>query len=599
MSKRKDSRSRPRGGASSLQGELPLDQDRRTPIYTSDAGRRRADIDRLKWAKAVERAMEPVMITDSDGNIEYVNPAFEAIAGYSAGEIQGKNSRLLNPNTKDSFYDAALKKTRSGQTMSGVSINLHRDGSLYYLEQTLTPVKGKDGITTHCIATGRDISEHIEAESQLWHLSHHDLLTGLPNRSYFSEHLSVVLPKAQNQQSQVAVIFLDLDHFKNVNDSLGHKTGDSLLRAVAERLKIHCRTEDFLAHIGGDEFAIIMESLNDDSAAATTARNILAALAMPFCFAEHELFASASIGIALFPRDGNNVDDLARAADTAMYRAKESGRNCFRFFSWDMSTRVYRRLTIETELRHALEREEFFLHYQPLVNANSGKMDSVEALIRWNHPERGVVSPSEFVPVLEECGLITAVSEWVLRTACGQLKHQPGSTASPIRFGVNLSAHQFRKGSLLESTRKILQETSINAQNLVFEITESVLINDAQEVRATLGILKEMGVQIAIDDFGTGYSSLGYLKRIPIDMLKIDRAFIYDLSPTSKNAALVRAIVTMAHALGMQVVAEGVETHYQMALLREYGCDQIQGFYVSEPLVAEKVKALQLWPGRT
>ena len=510
MNRRKNSRpDRTSGGVSpTLQGDLPIEHERRSALCSNFSGRRRADGERLKWAQA------------------------------------------------DNFHCP---------------------------EQTFMAGGGKP------LATGRGISERMAAESQVWYLSRHDLLTGLPNRSYFSERLTETLAQAKNQH--LAVIFLDLDHFKNINDSLGHETGDTLLRAIAKRISPYCRPQDFLARIGGDEFAIVIEGL-DDAGSTGIAHNILTALAIPFCFAEHELFTSASIGIARFPQDGMSVDDLTRAADTAMYRAKEAGRNCFRFFSSDMSTRVHRRLSMETELRHALDRDEFFLRYQPLINANSGKIDSVEALLRWNHPKGGVVGPADFIPILEESGMITAVSEWVLHTACDQLKYKHDPLLTPIRFAVNLSAHQFGKNALLDTTQKILSQNGIDAQNLVFEITESVLVNDAPEAKATLRVLKEMGVQIAIDDFGTGYSSLGYLKHIPVDILKIDRGFIVELSPTSKNAALVRAIVTMAHALGLQVVAEGVETAYQLALLREYGCDQIQGFYISAPLAAERVKAM-------
>lgn len=465
------------------------------------------------------------------------------------------------------------------------------------LDSSFTSTNNQTELTKDC-ASGREISERMAAESQLWYLARYDLLTGLPNRSYFSECLAESLAHAQIQSSQIVVLFLDIDHFKNINDSLGHDAGDKLLRAIAKRIALHCRKQDLLARIGGDEFAIILETSAaeadsvENTIESTIAQNILSSLAEPFYFDEHELFASASIGIARSLFDGTNVDDLTRAADTAMYRAKESGRNCFRFFSWDMSIRVHRRLSMETELRHALDRNEFFLHYQPLTNAVSGKINSVEALIRWNHPKRGVVGPVEFIPILEECGMINAVSEWVLRSACIQLKDHRDSQVTPVRFAINLSAQQFSNSSLLNSTRRIISETGVDAQNLVFEITESVLVRDALEAKVTLGHLKDMGVQIAIDDFGTGYSSLGYLKHIPVDILKIDRAFIFDLSPTSKNAALIRAIVTMAHALGLEVVAEGVETVHQLALLREYGCDQIQGFYVSAPLAAEELKAM-------
>lgn len=435
---------------------------------------------------------------------------------------------------------------------------------------------------------------HLENDRSRESISHclqcRDLLTGLPDRNQFLEQTNEAKKSALSNHHLVAVLLLDLDHFKNINDSLGHEMGDLLLSAVGDRLQAVVKGNGLLARLGGDEFGLLLKNVQGADHAADWAKAIIGQLNKPFLVREQELFISGSIGIALFPNQEELNLDLIRAADTAMYRAKEQGRNIFRFYEPQMSTKISRRLTLETDLRHALERDQFSLRYQPLANVVGGEIRSVEALLRWNHPQRGFISPLEFIPILEESGMINSIGDWVLETACTQLKSSP--EIPPIRFAVNLSAQQLRKHNWINTTKQILRKTGVSPDRLVFEITESVLITNPVETNSILHSLKDLGIKIAIDDFGIGYSSLNYLKRLPIDTLKIDQTFIFDLNAKSNNGELVRAIVAMGHALGMNVVAEGVENQGQWDLLRELGCDVIQGYFVSEPLGLIDLKGL-------
>lgn len=560
--------------------------------FTEASSSRSAEITRKVFA-AVEHAADPVMMTDRHGYIEYVNPAFEQVTGHNAQDVLGKRPGLLRSGVQDEeFYQKMWTTITGGETFRGVFVNRKKDGSIYYLEQAITPLKDDQGEITHFISLAKDISDRIAAEDRFWRLAHYDALTGLANRSLFRERLDQTVAHAQRHDELAAIIFLDLDGFKTINDSLGHSIGDHVLKAVSERIVAMARVEDTVARLNGDEFALIMIDIIDKNRVATIARKMLDAFTEPFIIANQEFFLTVSIGIAVYPFDGELTDDLVRAAETAMYRAKEEGRNSFRFFTADMTTPVVQRLALETQLRRALQYNEFFLEYQPLVNTSTGEMRSVEALLRWRHPQRGIVGPNEFIPVLEESGMINPVGHWVLKTACLLFAASNDPELNPVRFAINLSAHQFWRDNLIEMTERILNEAGTDPHRLVFEITESVLIKDAAETKAILTGLKDMGIQIAIDDFGTGYSSLGYLQRFPIDTLKIDRAFVVDLASKKESAALVKAIVAMADALGMNVVAEGVETLQQVELLQEYGCNIIQGYAISLPLPADKLKSV-------
>jgi diguanylate cyclase (GGDEF)-like protein len=422
--------------------------------------------------------------------------------------------------------------------------------------------------------------------------ANHDPLTQLPNRTLLQDRLGHALARAQRSHRQLAVLFIDLDHFKRINDSLGHAAGDSLLRVVAERLQTCVREEDTVARLGGDEFVILLEELPHGELATRVARQVIQALSPPFRVAGHEFFITSSIGISVFPKDGEDAQTLLKQADTAMYRAKEQGRNTFQFYTAALNVAILARLNLEHDLRYALERAELRLHYQPQVDLACHRVIGVEALLRWQHPQRGLVSPSEFIPLAEDTGLILPIGEWVLRTACAQGKAWQDQGLGPLRVAVNLSARQFLQLELPAVVAETLQESGLPAACLELEITESLLMHDLDGAIGTLRGLKAMGVQLALDDFGTGYSSLSYLKRFPLDRLKIDRSFVGDITSAADEAAIALAVIALAHSMRLQVLAEGVETATQLAVLQSGGCQQMQGFYFSRPLPVEAITLL-------
>ena len=434
----------------------------------------------------------------------------------------------------------------------------------------------------------RDIEERRKVEESFRYLAHHDALTSLPNRALFRDRLDHAIAQANRYGYKVAVMFLDLDRFKAINDTLGHNAGDELLKIVGDRLRNCVRDCDIVARLGGDEFTIIVEDIVEDADAAVVANKILDAVAQPFNLLGHEVFITTSVGITLFPNDDHDADNLLRNADAAMYQAKESGRSNYQFYLPDMNIRARERLKMESSLRRAMERSEFTLHYQPRVDMESGQIMGAEALLRWRHAEMGTVSPSEFVPILEDTGLIIPVGEWALRTACAQNRQWQEMGLPPIRVAVNLSVRQFFQRDLAELVSQVLTETGMEAQYLELEITEDSLLDSNHMNTTTLTRLKELGVHISIDDFGTGYSSLSYLRRLPIDTLKIDQSFVRDITSGSDGAAIASAIIAMASSLRLKVLAEGVETDEQLSFLRSQGCDEIQGFSFSHPVSAEE-----------
>lgn len=437
----------------------------------------------------------------------------------------------------------------------------------------------------------RDIVRRRQVEQRLDDLAYYDPLTGLPNRRLFLDLLGQALARARRGDRLVAVLFLDLDRFKLVNDSLGHVVGDELLRSVGGRLASCLRTTDTVSRLGGDEFTVILEHLSSSEDVARIAQKLLDAVAVPLVIEGHEIFVSASIGIALFPTDHGDRDALIKSADTAMYSAKEEG-GAYRFYSADMNARAFERLTLETGLRHALKRGEFVLHYQPLVDFRSGTMVGVEALVRWQHPERGLLSPDKFIPLAEETGLIVPLGEWVLRTACAQAKAWQGCGYPALRVAVNLSRRQFQQKNLVQTVSQVLAETGLDPHRLELELTESLLIHDAEGTIAMLHALHAMGIRLSIDDFGAEYSSLGYLKRLPINTLKIDQSFVRDIATSRDDASITKAIITLAHCLNLNVVAEGVETEGQVEFLRSEQCNEMQGWYFSHALTTEDLGRL-------
>ncbi len=430
-----------------------------------------------------------------------------------------------------------------------------------------------------------EVAERRIVEQRVTHMAHHDVLTGLPNRTLLTDRVDQAIARANRSGGKLAVLFLDLDRFKNINDSLGHSVGDQLLQAVSKRLSACLRNEDTAARLGGDEFIVSLPQVAGGSEAANVAARILAELSKPFSVCGHELPAEASIGIALYPDDGDNTLTLMRNADTAMYHAKEAGRGNCQFFSPSMNVRVNHRLSTETSLRRALDHGEFSVHYQPLIELGTERIVGAEALLRWPQKDNRIVSPAEFIPVAEETGLIVPLGEWVLREACAQARAwqqlQPG-----VRVAVNLSARQFRQKGLVGIVEQALRDSGLDADLLELELTESMLMHHADDAVQTLGQLDDMGVRLAIDDFGTGYSSLSYLKRFPIHTLKIDRSFVNDISTDPDDAAIVTAIVAMGHGLNLDVLAEGVETEAQAAFLRSLSCDLAQGFHFGRPMPA-------------
>ncbi|MEO6697092.1 MAG: EAL domain-containing protein, partial [Gammaproteobacteria bacterium] len=460
-----------------------------------------------------------------------------------------------------------------------------------YHRETSTPNESDIALIEQAANIVSIAIERKEAERRIMYLASHDALTDLPNRNLLQDRIQQAIVQARRSNGQGAVLFIDLDHFKIINDSLGHDVGDLLLKAVAERIVPSLRSEDTAARQGGDEFIVVLPSVANAQAAGTVAQKLLAELMAPYQIKEYELHTSASIGIAVFPDDGEDVDTLLKNSDTAMYHAKEAGRNNCQFFARQMNQLAAERQSLGTDLRHALERNELLLHFQPMVDMASGKLAGLEVLLRWQHPEQGLISPLKFISLAEEAGLIVPIGEWVLRSVCMQLKAWQGQGYDVPRLAINLSARQFRQKALAETIARILGETGVEARFVELEITESVLMENTDVVVETLRKLNDMGLEISIDDFGTGYSSLSYLKRFPINKLKIDRSFVQDIATDPNDAAIVTAIIAMAHSLQMKVIAEGVETEEQLAFLGREGCDQYQGYCFSKPLSASEIVA--------
>ncbi len=539
---------------------------------------------------ALEQTTDVIMVTDVVGTIEYVNPSFEAITGYSQSEALGQNPRILKSDKQEpDFYENMWATILKGENFSDVFINTRKDGSIYYEEKTITPVRTESKEITHFISTGKDISERMRTQERLHYMAHHDALTKLPNRTLFLDRLHQAMARAHWHNRLIAVIFMDLDQFKEVNDNFGHEVGDQLLIQLTQRLSSSVRSGDTVARFGGDEFAVLLDDIASEQDVSLLAKKILDTLAPPFNVQGHESLVTASIGVSIFPSDGNDSETLLRNADVAMYRAKHLGRNNYQFYSNEMSARAFERLSLENSLRHALKRQEFFLLYQPQIDSRSGKIISVEALLRWQHPELGVVPPNDFVPLLEETGLIVSVGDWALKTACKQAVQWHQSGFETLRMCVNLSSRQFNNPDFIQSFHRIISETGIKPELLELELTESMLMRNASKTISALNTLSHHGIQIAIDDFGTGYSSLNYLRRFPISTLKIDRSFVRDVVEDADDAAIASAIIVMAQSLNLNVVAEGVENSEQLNFLNEHHCYEIQGNYFSSAATASAI----------
>ena len=522
----------------------------------------------------------------------HANPAFRRITGYQLDEVVGQHPYLLVQDDREQMgvqeITAALREGREGHATLR---NYRKDGTLFWNEMSMAPVRNERGEVTHFVVILNDITDRKQYEEQLERHSNHDDLTGLANRHRLKERTELAIAFARRHQGLVAVLYLDLDHFKRINDSLGHAFGDSILRAVAERIGQQLRERDTAARLGGDDFVIVLADLNSPQEVMQVADRIRQDIARPILQQNHELSLSVSIGVSLYPQDGTDYDTLLRNADAAMYRAKEDGRSAFCFYTADMNTQALRKLELEARLRYALERDELLLHYQPLLNLHTNAVTDVEALIRWRSDDGTLISPLDFIPLAEETGLIVPIGQWVLKTVCQQVR-QWQQEGVALRVAVNLSARQFRDDRLVHIVQEALESSGLPPRLLKLEITESTVMQSAEQAARTLADLKALGVSLSVDDFGTGYSSLAYLRRFPIDQLKIDRSFVQDIMLHPDSAAIVRSIIGLACNLRMQTVGEGVETVEQREFLRTAGCDLMQGYLFSRPLSATDLIAL-------
>jgi len=541
------------------------------------------------FIRAIEQAADPVMITNKDGIIQYANKAFELISGYARKEILGKKPDILKSGKhEDAFFSEMWNTLVSGKSFSDRFINRRKDGVVYYEEKTISPVRNNSGRISHYIATSRDITSRARYEERLEFLAYYDPLTSLPNRLLFSEKLDQAIESAQLNHAKLAVLFIMLDRFKIIIETLGNKSGDELLCLIARKFTYLLRSVDTIARMGGNEFAIILKDVDSPKAIMQQVYKFQNIFNESFVIKAHEISITASMGITIYPWDGEDTKTLCKNGDTAMNLARELGGNGFQFYSKKMSVESEKRLKLETSMRRAIERtDEFILFYQPQINLYSGEIISVEALIRWKHPELGMISPLEFIPMAEETGLIEPLSALILREACLQTKRWNASGNCKIRTAINISGKQFKKPDFHDFFINTSQASNLPLEHLEIEITESCLVGNDEHIITTLESLRYKGISIAIDDFGTGYSSLGYLKRLPIDVLKIDRTFVNDITSDPDDASIVYAITTMAHNLGIKAVAEGVETKEQLAFLRACKCDFAQGYYLGRPMRAE------------
>lgn len=567
--------------------------EERTRELTQEVSERRAAEKQLQLAaKVIENLNEGVVVTDADFVVTSVNRAFNRITGFTTDEIVGE---------KPHFYTALSESPQLYATMwhaidargrwQGELWNKRKDGTDFAERLSVVALTDRSGAVRQFAIVTRDITQRKQDEERIRYQANYDALTGLPNRSLFMDRLAQALPTMRRAGRKLALMFLDLDGFKLVNDTLGHDVGDLLLQETAHRISSAVRDGDTVARLGGDEFTVIMPNLEDPKKVPIGAKRILDALAKPYNLEGHEAFVSGSIGITIFPDDADIDSELIKNADAAMYQAKEQGKDTFQFYTADLNDAVKQRLILKNGLSKALEREEFELFYQPKLDLTTGRITSVEALLRWTNPELGAISPVEFIPLLEETGMVIEVGEWALRVACAQHKAWLNAGLPAIRVAVNLSARQLREPDFVDIVERVLAETNVGPEGLELEITESMLMSDASKAVVALEKLHDRGLHIAMDDFGTGYSSLSYLKRFPIDTIKIDRSFVSDIATNPDDAEIIRTIITMGHTLNRKIVAEGVEDENQLSLLRDYQCDEIQGYFISRPLPADQATA--------
>ena len=546
--------------------------------------------------QVIESSSNGIMITDTTGSenpIIFVNPAFGRITGYSPQDVLGRSMHFLLGDDQEQaeFLEigAALHDQREG---NAVLRCFRKDGSLFWNDLSVFPVRDESGMVANFVWVINDVTEREQHQELLEYQSNHDALTGLPNRNLLADRITQALANSHRYNQRTAVLFIDLDNFKFVNDSLGHALGDRMLIILADRLHKCIRSGDTVARYGGDEFVVVVSNLEKSEGAVAVSQNIQEQISRPLTIDGHEFEITCSIGISIYPKDGQDVDTLLKNADAAMYRAKEKSRNTFQFYTSEMNDRVVERMVIERHLRHALEMDEFEVHFQPQIELLQGRIIGVEALLRWRSPELGFVSPDRFIPLAEETGLIVPIGEWVIDACCRQNKAWQNAGFTPMTISVNLSARQLQKKDLAAVIESILLKTGLEPRFLELEIVESMVMQDVESAASIMTELKRLGVKLAMDDFGTGYSSLSYLKRFPFDKLKIDLSFVRDIMTDPESAAIARAIIAMAHNMNLRAIAEGVETEEQLDYLRLHGCDEMQGYFVSRPVSAPDMEVM-------
>ncbi|MDP1934815.1 MAG: EAL domain-containing protein [Nitrosomonas sp.] len=553
-------------------------------------------IERTRAEITLNSISDAVISTDMAGNIDYLNTAAENMTGWLKEEARGypirEVMRIINSETYNPVsnpVELVLQQDKP-MTLAADTILIRRDGNEVAIEDSAAPIHDSNGRIRGAVIVFHDVTPARAIVAKMAYLAQHDSLTNLPNRALLNDRITQAIELAKRRGTYLALLFLDLDNFKHINDSLGHSTGDKLLQSIAQDLSTCVRSSDTVSRLGGDEFVILLTQDKHAQDAALTADKILTVLAKPHTIAEHVLYITTSIGISVYPADGQDPETLIKNADIAMYHAKERGRNNYQFFKNDMNLRAFERLAIETHLRYALTRQEFVLYYQPKVNLNSGKITGAEALLRWQHPEWGLVLPDRFVQIAEDCGLIVPIGRWVLREACAQAKRWEAAGLKLGSIAVNISALEFRFKDFVAGVQLILNETGFDPCHLQLEITESVLMRDVESSNLILQQLKNMGIQLAVDDFGTGYSSLSYLHQFSIDILKIDQSFVRDIS--CDNGIIASAVIAMGASLKQLVIAEGVEKQDQLAFLKTQHCEEGQGYFFSRPIIAEQFAQL-------
>ncbi len=541
---------------------------------------------------------DAVVCTDISGNITFLNLVAERMTGWSrqdaAGRPMAEVFRILDATSRETTpnpMEMAVGQNRTVHLPSNC-ILIRRDGFEIPIEGSVSPIHSREGQATGAVIVFRDVSTTRAMELQMAHSAQHDFLTGLPNRVLLNDRINQAIFLAWRHMKKVAVLFLDLDGFKHINDSLGHPIGDKLLQSIAKRLVDCVRGSDTVSRQGGDEFVVMLSEMEQSEDAAITARRMLQAVAEAHSMDQHDLHITTSIGVSVYPDDGLDAETLIQKADTAMYQAKENGRHSYQFFKPAMNVRAVERQSIEESLRRALERQEFVLHYQPKINLRTGEITGAEALIRWTHATRGPVSPAQFIPVAEDCGLILPIGNWVLREACKQARAWVDAGLPLGTMAVNISAMEFRDENFLEGVFAILKDTGLDPRSLELELTESVLMKRAESTESILKTLRARGVQLAVDDFGTGYSSLSYLRKFPINALKIDQSFVRQITAAPDETTIVTAVISMGRSLKLRVVAEGVETHEELAFLQAHQCDEAQGYYFSRPVLPQQFAKL-------